>query len=76
MEEFKGSSYAKRYQLFCEKLVRERLYDASCFLMSTRTEGLKGEYSETSIEIGFQNFVASLSARASEFAKLYFDNAQ
>lgn len=32
--EFKHTSYAKRYELFCERLVRERLYDAACFLMS------------------------------------------
>lgn len=31
-EEFRGASYAKRYELFCQKLVRERLYDAACFL--------------------------------------------
>ncbi|MDE3241965.1 MAG: PaeR7I family type II restriction endonuclease [Nitrospirota bacterium] len=32
-EEFRGASYAKRYELFCLKLARERLYDASCFLI-------------------------------------------
>src|SRR5271157_195076 len=32
--EFKESSYAKRYEILLTKLVRERLYDAACFLMS------------------------------------------
>ena len=32
--EFHGASYAKRYQLFCRKLVLERKYNSACFLMS------------------------------------------
>lgn len=35
-DEFKGASYAKRYELFCRKLVRERKYTAACFLTSDR----------------------------------------
>jgi hypothetical protein len=31
-DEFRDSSYAKRYELFCEKLARERLYDSACFI--------------------------------------------
>jgi hypothetical protein len=34
--EFLKASYAKRYELFCRKLVRERHYDAAAFLMSDR----------------------------------------
>jgi hypothetical protein len=67
--EFHGVSYAKRYEIFCERLVRERLYDAACFIMSSSTEGLKGEYSEPNEELSFVNFAASLSARANAFAK-------
>ena len=62
--EFQGISYAKRYEIFCERLVRERLYDAACFIMSNETSGLKGEYSEPSKELGFANFAAALTARA------------
>lgn len=68
--EFNGVSYAQRYILFCERLVRERLYDATTFLMSNKEDGLKGEYSEPSLELSFQNFAISLSARASAFAKI------
>ena len=32
--EFKEASYAKRYEILLTKLVRERLYDSACFLMS------------------------------------------
>ena len=52
--EFKNASYAKRYELFCRKLVRERHYSASAFLMSDRVKGLKGEYSEPGEDITFR----------------------
>src|SRR5437867_7599342 len=38
--EFRNSSYAKRYELFCRRLVRERHYDCSAFLMSNPETGL------------------------------------
>ncbi len=40
--EFVGISYSKRYQSLMTKLVRERLYDSTCFLMSSRSTGPKG----------------------------------
>ena len=46
------------------KLVRERLYDATCFLLSSKAEGLNGEYQEPSEELGFKNFATLLLARA------------
>ena len=36
--EFHGASYAKRYELFCRKLVLERKYSSACFLMSKRPQ--------------------------------------
>lgn len=67
--EFKEASYAKRYEILLTKLVRERLYDAACFLMSNATDGPKGLYSEPNAELGFQNFVASLVGKAIAVAK-------
>jgi len=32
--EFKAASCAKRYEVLLTKLVRERLYDSACFLLS------------------------------------------
>ena len=32
LPEFVGASYARRYELLCEKLVRERQYSAACYL--------------------------------------------
>ena len=68
-QEFQGVSYARRYEIFCERLVRERLYDAACFILSSAKEGPQGKYSEPNAEIAFRNFAASLGARAAAFAK-------
>jgi len=51
--EFKGASYAKRYELFCLRLVRERLYDGACFLISPRKGGKRGLFQEPCDEISF-----------------------
>jgi hypothetical protein len=68
--EFQGISYARRYEIFCERLVRERLYDATCFLMSSQQDGLQGRYIVPNEELSFRNFALSLSARAAAFTRL------
>ncbi|MCK6559908.1 PaeR7I family type II restriction endonuclease [bacterium] len=68
--EFHGTSYAERYRILCEKLVRERLYDAACLLLSNAKDGLRGAYSEPSAEVGFRNFAASLTAHALAYARI------
>lgn len=67
--EFKEASYAKRYEILLTKLVRERLYDSACFLMSNATDGTKGRYKEPTAELSFQNFIGSLLAKAIAVAK-------
>jgi hypothetical protein len=52
--------HAHRYEILLTKLVRERLYDAGCFLLSNADGGRKGAYREPSVELSFQNFIASL----------------
>lgn len=59
-EELRLSSYAKRYEILLTKLIRERLYDSTCFITSNETNGLRGDYKEPSSELAFENFVASL----------------
>lgn len=68
--EFKAASYAKRYELFCLKLIRERLYDATCLLLSDRDNGLNGSFLEPNDEVNFKRFSTSLSAHAIAFAKM------
>ena len=68
--EFVGASYARRYEILLTKLVRERLYDGACFLMSTADGGPKGEYSEPSQELTFHKFSTLLLARVIAASKL------
>jgi hypothetical protein len=58
--EFHEASYADRYSLLCRKLVRERLYDGACLLLTDRRRGPKGDYQEPDEEIGLRRFCASL----------------
>lgn len=69
-EEFRGASYAKRYEILLNRLVRERLYDSACLLMSDAVTGPKGGFTEPSAELSFQNFVASLTGHALALTKL------
>lgn len=68
--EFKNSSYAQRYELFCERLLRERLYDGACLLLSDKTGGLKGRFTEPNPECSFTTFATSLTAHATAYAKI------
>jgi hypothetical protein len=61
--EYKASSYKDRYITFCKRLVRERLYDAACLILSERDTGKSGSYDIPSEEIGFSNFISSLSGK-------------
>jgi restriction endonuclease XhoI-like protein len=69
LPEFKSASYAKRYQIFCEKAFKEGLYDATAFLMSNKTGGLKGEFIEPSEELSFKKLAAAIYGRAVAYRK-------
>lgn len=45
--EFHAASYAKRYELFCRKLVLERKYSSACFLTSRRPQPETGSSNTT-----------------------------
>src|SRR5713101_2226445 len=67
--EFTDSSYEKRYKILLTKLVRERLYDSACFLLSNAQDGRGGDYREPDDELSFERFIASLLARILAFKK-------
>ena len=69
-EDFQLRSYAKRYELMCERLVRERLYDAACFFTSNAKNGMQGIYAQPNMELSIRNFAISLHARAAAFSQL------
>jgi len=60
--EFKQASYGNRYGILLEKLLRDRLYDGACFLISTAADGLNGDYVEPHPELTFAKFVTPLVA--------------
>lgn len=69
--EFQGSSYLNRYDLLCQKLVKEGLYTSACLLSSPRDAIHSGEFSELSPMTGLKTFVTSLAGHiASESCRL------
>ena len=66
--EFRNASYAKRYELFCRRLVLERHYDAALFMMSNAVQGANGKYSEPASDLTFQRFASSLVAHVATFS--------
>jgi type II restriction enzyme len=69
--EFQGASYLNRYDLLCQKLVKEGLYTSACLLVSPRDAVTSGEFSELSPMTSLKTFVTSLAGHiASESARL------
>lgn len=69
-EEFRGASYARRYELLCRKLVRERQYEAAAFLTSEQNAGIDGVYVEPADDLTFRTLAISLVAHASAYAAM------
>lgn len=61
--DFREASYARRYELLLTKLVRDRLYDSACLLLSGAESGPAGDYVEPSAELSFLQLVELLAAR-------------
>jgi hypothetical protein len=60
MAGFDGSSYIKRYEIFCNRLVLERQYNAACLLTSVRCEAGKGGLGTPSELLSFRAFLVSM----------------
>jgi hypothetical protein len=58
--EFRGASYAKRYELLLRRLVLERLYDGTALLMATEKNGPRGRYTEPASDLNVKQFLAGL----------------
>lgn len=68
--EFAGASYLQRYDILCQKMLREQLYSAACVLAAPRSPGAGGAYSELSPMTGLRSFVAALAGHiAAEAAR-------
>jgi len=61
LPEFKETSYAKRYEIFCRKLVKERQYSAACLLLVNRSKAEELEnYHEPAEDLSARRFLAQL----------------
>lgn len=65
--EFVDASYAKRYELFCRKLIRERHYNSSVFLLTEPKTGLKGAFTQPAEDLAFLQFARSLAAHVAAY---------
>lgn len=59
--EFRGSSYAMRYELLLRRLVRERLFTRGALVLSVREDGKKGLFSEPAEDLRIKDLFASLA---------------
>jgi uncharacterized membrane protein len=67
---FNDTSYAKRYNILCRKLVQEGLYSSASVIISPRTALETGEYTELSEMTNLKTFVSVLAGHiAAEVAK-------
>jgi hypothetical protein len=58
--EFRGASYADRYNILCKKLMSEELYTAAAVILSPRSAVKSGVYSEMGDETGLESFLMTL----------------
>lgn len=63
--EFAGSSYSKRYELLCRRLVLDRLYRTACLTMATNEANTKIHHPAE--DLNFTRFVAALRGHAVTF---------
>jgi hypothetical protein len=69
--EFRGASYARRYQVLCERLMERQLYAVAALVLSKAEEGAaSGQYrslsAATSLRTLFTEFAAKVAAAVAE----------
>lgn len=67
LKEFRGASYAKRYEILLRKLLLEKLYDGAVFITATRKDGPRGIYAEPSADLTMKKFLAGLGGHVQTF---------
>lgn len=63
-KEFQGASYQQRYDIFCQRLIKEQLYTTTALLTSPRAAVTTGEYNSLSDMTSLKSFVTSLAGHA------------
>ncbi len=67
-KEFEEASYLKRYDIFCQKLIKEQLYTNASLITSPRTSIEDGEHSYVSNMTDMKTFVASFAGHVASAA--------
>lgn len=62
---YQGVTYAERYELLCRRLVLERIYNASCFMVATNAKPTV--ISQPAQDLTFARFAAALRGHAVTF---------
>ena len=62
---FRGASYAKRYDVLCQRLVLERKYTATCLTLATKDNPSRVSFPADALN--FRQFAATLDAHARAF---------
>jgi hypothetical protein len=71
LPEFRGTSYAKRYEISLRRLRLEKLFDATVFLMCSEKQGQHGLYTEFAADLAMKPFLASLAGRVGAFSAIH-----
>lgn len=64
---FTGASYARRYEVLCERLLLERKYNATCLVLATNDEPTKVSFPSPALD--FATFAAAVDAHARLFVE-------
>jgi hypothetical protein len=62
---FKGASYARRYEVLCERLVLERKYTSACLALGAKASPTNVTFPAASLN--FRQFAAAIDAHAQSF---------
>ena len=68
--EFKDASYLQRYDILCQKLVREKLYTSASVIASKRTAVKTGKYESLSDMTSLKAFVAAYAGHIASVSAL------
>lgn len=64
----RDASYRNRYQVLCDRLMRERRYSATAFITATKEGGSRGLYTEPLSSAAFYAFASALYGAGFAFA--------
>jgi hypothetical protein len=66
---FPNTSYEQRMKILCERLIRERVYDATALVMASRQSGGQGKGREPSADLSVYALAAALDAHVNAYLR-------